>query len=199
MKRVNHPVFGNNKFKLGLFSANCSGGMASTKVPERWVASWDNNRALAVMADEAGLDFLLPVARWRGYGGATDFQGASLETIIWATGMLAATRRIGVFATVHTAFFHPVVAAKQFATADQIGAGRFGINVVFGWNKQEYDMFGVALPDDNADRYAYGEEWFDIVCKRGQVTLRLTGTASISTFMGLSAIPSRREIPSHRS
>ena len=165
MKRVNHPVFGNNKFKLGLFSANCSGGMASTKVPERWVASWDNNRALAVMADEAGLDFLLPVARWRGYGGATDFQGASLETIIWATGMLAATRRIGVFATVHTAFFHPVVAAKQFATADQIGAGRFGINVVFGWNKQEYDMFGVALPDDNADRYAYGEEWFDIVCK----------------------------------
>ena len=165
MRRANHPVFGGNKFKLGLFSANCSGGMASTKVPERWVASWDNNRALAIMADDAGLDFLLPVARWRGYGGATDFQGASLETIIWATGMLGATRRIAVFATVHTAFFHPVVAAKQIATADQIGAGRFGVNVVFGWNKTEYDMFGVSLPDDNADRYAYGEEWFDIVCK----------------------------------
>jgi dimethylsulfone monooxygenase len=165
MKRSNHPIFGGNKFKLGLFSANCSGGMASTKVPERWVASWDNNRALAVMADEAGMDFLLPVARWRGYGGATDFQGASLETIVWATGMLAATRRIAVFATVHTAFFHPVVAAKQFASADHIGAGRFGMNIVFGWNKQEYDMFGLALPDDNADRYAYGEEWFDLVCK----------------------------------
>ena len=119
---------------------------------------------LAVMADEAGLDFLLPVARWRGDGGATDFQGASLETIGGNRGRLPARtgsqslpRRIGVF--------HPVIAAKQFATADQIGAGRFGINVVFGWNKQEYDMFGVSLPDDNADRYAYGEEWFDIVCK----------------------------------
>jgi dimethylsulfone monooxygenase len=165
VRRESHPVFSGNKFKLGLFSANCSGGMSSTKVPERWVASWDNNRALAVLADEAGLDFLLPVARWKGFGGATDFQGASLETIVWATGMLAATRKIGVFATVHTAFFHPVIAAKQLATADHIGAGRLGVNVVFGWNKQEYDMLGLALPEDNADRYAYGEEWFDIVCK----------------------------------
>ena len=116
------------------------------------------------MADEAGLDFLLPVARWRGYGGATDFQGASLETIVWATGMLAALKDRSLC---HSAYgvFPSRVAAKQFATADQIGAGRFGINVVFGWNKQEYDMFGVSLPDDNADRYAYGEEWFDIVCK----------------------------------
>lgn len=30
------PVFNDNKFKLGFFAANCSGGMAVTQLPERW-------------------------------------------------------------------------------------------------------------------------------------------------------------------
>lgn len=58
--------------------------------PERWDVSWDQNRILAVMADEAGIEFLLPIARWIGYGGDTDFQNNTLEMITWATGRLAA-------------------------------------------------------------------------------------------------------------
>ena len=42
--------------------------------------------ALARMADDAGIDFMLPIARWKGYGGDTDFHGATLETITWAAG-----------------------------------------------------------------------------------------------------------------
>ena len=68
-----------------------------------------------------------------------------------------------VFATVHTAFIHPVVAAKQLATADQLGRGRLGLNVVAGWNKPEYDAFGVDLPQAHSDRYALAQEWFDVV------------------------------------
>ena len=30
------------------------------------------------LADERGIDFLLPIARWKGYGGDTDYQGATL-------------------------------------------------------------------------------------------------------------------------
>jgi hypothetical protein len=52
-------MFNGNKLKLGIFSPNCSGGMAVTKVPERWDASWENNLKLAQMADEAGIEFLL--------------------------------------------------------------------------------------------------------------------------------------------
>jgi len=57
------PILNSNKLKLGFFSPNCSGGMSVTKVPERWVNSWDNNIRLAQLADEAGIEFLLPIAR----------------------------------------------------------------------------------------------------------------------------------------
>ena len=37
---------------------------------------------------------MLPIGRWKGYGGDTDYQGAAYETITWATGLLAATERL---------------------------------------------------------------------------------------------------------
>ena len=165
MGRKQAAILNQNKLKLGIFSANCSGGMAVTKVPERWVNSWENNIRLAKLADAAGIEFLLPIARWIGYGGETDFHGSVLETLTWATGLLAHTKRINIFATVHTAFIHPVVAAKQLATADQLGEGRLGLNVVAGWNKPEYDAFGINLPEKHADRYALAQEWFDVVTR----------------------------------
>ena len=105
-------MYNDNKFKIGLFGPNCSSGRAVTKVPERWSGNWEDNLALAQMADEAGIDFLLPIGRWKGYGGDTNYQGATFETIAWATGLLAATKRITVFATVHAPLFPPVIAAK---------------------------------------------------------------------------------------
>lgn len=163
MGRKQSPILNDNRLKLGFFSPNCSGGMSVTKVPERWVNSWDNNLALAKLADDAGIEFLLPIARWIGYGGETDFHGNVLETITWATGMLAHTKRINVFATVHTAFIHPVVAAKQLATADQLSHGRLGLNVVAGWNQPEYEAFGMPLPQKHTDRYELAQEWYDLI------------------------------------
>ena len=165
MSAQTNSMFSSNHFKLGIFSPNCSGGMAVTKVPERWVSSWENNLKLAQLTDEAGLDFLLPIARWIGYGGETDFHGSVLETITWAAGLLASTKNINVFATIHTAMNHPVSVAKQIATIDQIGNGRAGLNIVCGWNKPEYDAFGMELPNDHETRYAYGQEWYDIIYK----------------------------------
>ena len=156
-------LFDQEQFKLGFFASNCSGGMAVTKVPERWVSSWENNLTLARLADDAGIDFMLPIARWIGYGGATDFHGSVLETMTWAAGLLASTENISVVATIHTAANNPVVVAKQIATIDQISAGRAGLNIVAGWNKPEYEALGVSLPDDHETRYGYAEEWFQII------------------------------------
>ena len=52
-------ILGKNKLKLSIFSANCSGGMAVTKVKERWNNSWENNLDLARQCDHAGIEFLL--------------------------------------------------------------------------------------------------------------------------------------------
>ena len=70
-----------NRFKLGLFGMNCSGSFATT-APERWQAGWPENLEAARLADEAGLEFILPIARWMGYGGQTDRQGTSFEIIV---------------------------------------------------------------------------------------------------------------------
>ncbi|MFA1546584.1 LLM class flavin-dependent oxidoreductase [Actinomadura chokoriensis] len=110
-------------FQLGLFSPNTESGLAITTAPERWHATWDDNLRLARLADETGIDFLLPVARWTDWGPGTDFHRSALDPLVWATGMLAHTSRLRVFSTVHTAFHHPVVAAKQLATADHVSKG----------------------------------------------------------------------------
>jgi alkanesulfonate monooxygenase SsuD/methylene tetrahydromethanopterin reductase-like flavin-dependent oxidoreductase (luciferase family) len=153
-------MYNTNALKIGLFGANCSSGRAVTMVPERWQATWRDNVALAKMADAAGIDFLLPIGRWKGYGGDTDYQGSTFETITWATGLLASTERITVFGTVHAPLFPPIIAAKQMVTADHVGEGRFGLNIVCGWNEGEFQMFGVE-PGDHERRYAQGQEWID--------------------------------------
>ena len=155
-------MYNANKLKIGLFGANCSSGRAVTLVPERWSGSWPDNLKLVRMADEAGLDFMLPIGRWKGYGGDTDYQGATLETITWATGLLASSKRITVFGTVHAPLFNPIMAAKEMVTADQIGEGRFGLNIVVGWNEGEFEMFGVQQRE-HEQRYEYAQEWIDVI------------------------------------
>ena len=155
-------LYSRNRLKLGLFGANCSSGRAVTMVPERWSGSWHDCLQLARIADDAGIEFMLPIGRWKGYGGDTDYQGATFETVTWAAGLLAATSRLTVFGTVHAPLIDPVIAAKQFVTADHIGGGRFGLNVVCGWNEDEFEMFGAALRE-HAERYDYAQEWLDTV------------------------------------
>jgi alkanesulfonate monooxygenase SsuD/methylene tetrahydromethanopterin reductase-like flavin-dependent oxidoreductase (luciferase family) len=82
----------------------------------------------------------------------------------WTCGLLAATQRLTVFGTVHVPLFPPVLAAKQIVTADHIGRGRFGLNLVCGWNQAEFDMFGLEQ-DAHDERYARGQEWLDILLR----------------------------------
>jgi len=56
----------------------------------------------------------------------------------------------------------PVFCAKQMVTADHIGQGRFGLNIVSGWNVDEHAMHGIQIRDHDA-RYEYSEEWVNIV------------------------------------
>jgi len=155
-------MYNANTLKIGVFGANCSSSRTATMVPERWTASWPDCLALAKMADAAGIDFMLPIGRWKGYGGETDFHGTTLETVTWACGLLAATSQITVFGTVHAPLFHPLIAAKEFVTADHIGTGRFGLNIVAGWNEGEFEMFGVSQRAHD-DRYEFAEEWLAVV------------------------------------
>ncbi len=155
-----HPLKGPNRFKLGVFSANADGGLAITDVPERWRARWDDNLNAVGIADRAGLEFFLPIARWKGFGGKNRVREWSFETFTWAAGLASATERIGLFMTVHVPIVHPLYAAKALATVDHISKGRAGLNIVCGWNPQEFAMFGVALGEKG---YVQAAEWVDII------------------------------------
>ncbi len=155
-----HPLKGPNRFKLGVFSTNADGGLAITDVPERWRAGWDDNLTAAGIADRAGLEFFLPIARWRGFGGKNRVREWSFETFTWAAGLASATERIGLFMTVHVPIVHPLYAAKALATVDHISKGRAGLNIVCGWNPQEFAMFGVALGEKG---YVQAAEWIGLI------------------------------------
>lgn len=163
-KSAANPMWNDQPFKLGLFSINTDGGLAVTTVPNRWRVSWDSIANTARIADSAGLDFLLPVARWKGFGGDNDIRGESFETFTHGASLASITENIAILTTVHAPLVHPVFAAKALATIDHVSGGRSGINIVCGWNQSEFEMFGHHdVPGD--DRYDQGAEWLEIVSR----------------------------------
>jgi dimethylsulfone monooxygenase len=124
--------------------------------------NWPSTVALAKLADEMEFEAIVPVARWQGFGGATNPQGPGFETYTWAAGLAASTARTGIFSTSHVSLNHPIIAAKQSTVIDHISNGRYALNIVTGWNQPEIDMFGAPMLP-HAERYACSEEWIDIV------------------------------------
>jgi alkanesulfonate monooxygenase SsuD/methylene tetrahydromethanopterin reductase-like flavin-dependent oxidoreductase (luciferase family) len=157
-----NALFNANKLKLGIFGTNCSSGCTATTAEGTLQTTWPNTLEIAQIADEAGIEALVPIARWKGFGGQTDFNGAAFETYTWAAGLAAATRQIALFSTSHVLTTHPIVAAKQAATIDHISNGRFALNVVCGWYQHEFEMFDYSLSDHDG-LYEYADEWLKIV------------------------------------
>ena len=161
--RTTNPLFGPNTFKLGVFSANCDGGLTMSRAAERWQANWDDIVAMTRIADDAGIEFILPVAKWRGYQGEANVYGKSFETLTHGAALSALTKRIAIFCTVHVPLVTPAFAAKALATIDHVSHGRAGLNIVCGWNQAEFDLHGVTIEPDT--RYDHGLEWFRIWSK----------------------------------
>jgi alkanesulfonate monooxygenase SsuD/methylene tetrahydromethanopterin reductase-like flavin-dependent oxidoreductase (luciferase family) len=162
IERPNCPLYNGQKLKLGLFGTNCSNGLTVSHAATSYRATWEHSLAIARRAEAMGFEMLVPIARWRGFGGTTDFNGVCFETYTWAAGLAAATERIMVFSTSHLPTVHPIVAAKQCVTVDHISGGRFGLNLVMGWFTPEMEMFGAAQREHD-ERYAFGAEWLAIV------------------------------------
>ena len=157
-----NALFNDNKLKLGLFGVNCNNGCAMTTADEGHWLTWELTKEIAKTADHAGFEVLVPVARWKGLGGANDFNGRNFETYTWAAGLAAITKHITLTTTSHVQTTHPIFAAKQAATIDHISNGRYCLNIVCGWFHPELEMFGAPFLEHDA-RYDYAEEWFDIV------------------------------------
>jgi alkanesulfonate monooxygenase SsuD/methylene tetrahydromethanopterin reductase-like flavin-dependent oxidoreductase (luciferase family) len=145
-------------FKLAVFGINVSGGCTMTRAPGTLQVTWAETRQVALAAEQAGFDALIPVARWKGMGGAVNFNHRSWEPFTLASALAAITERIALFSTCHVPTVHPVRLAKESATVDQISGGRFCLNIVAGWNEREIGMFG-AQQKPHDERYDVADDW----------------------------------------
>ena len=77
--------------------------------------------------------------------------------------MLAAqTERLKLISAIHTGFWHPAMVAKMGATIDVYSKGRFAINILSGWFKDEFRAFGEPWLDHD-ERYRRSEEFIQVL------------------------------------
>lgn len=157
-----HPVFSDNKFKLGVFAMNGRGAMSLA--PEAQKLDWKVALQTSQTADRTGWEAIVPFARWKGYVADQPMHvtGDVMDPYTFAAAIAQATRDIGVFVTSHAPVVHPAMAAKQLATIDLISNGRAALNVVGGWNRPELEMFGAPLKEHD-QRYDHLAEWLSIL------------------------------------
>jgi hypothetical protein len=79
LREARHPVFSDRTLRLGTFSSNLSYGCAISTIDGTLKADWPSTSTLAAMSDEMDFEALVPVGRWRGFGGPTDFNGEGFE------------------------------------------------------------------------------------------------------------------------
>jgi pyrimidine oxygenase len=149
---------------LGIFLPIANGGWILSSTAPRLDGSYEYNRRTALLAEESGLDFIMSMAKWRGFGGTTEHWRYCLDAQMLMAALAALTRRVKVWTTVHTLLQNPAVTAKMMATLDQISAGRAGLNIVTGAFKGEFEQMNAWRPNVGHDeRYDLATEWVQII------------------------------------
>lgn len=145
---------------FGIFMPIANGGWILSSTTPVIDGSYEYNRQAALLAEEIGLDFIMSMAKFRGYGGRTEHWRSSLDSMVLMSALAAQTSRVKIWTTFHTLLQNPAVAAKMIATLDQVSHGRAGLNVVPGAFKGEFSQMG-AWPDtiSHDDRYELASEW----------------------------------------
>lgn len=149
---------------VGVFIPIGNNGWLLSENAPQYRPSFALNKAITLKAEGYGLDFALSMIKLRGFGGKTEFWDHNLESFTLMAGLAAVTTRIKLFATAATLCLPPAIVARMAATIDSISDGRFGVNLVTGWQKPEYDQMGL-WPGDAyfAQRYEYLSEYAQIL------------------------------------
>ncbi|GGJ07560.1 LLM class flavin-dependent oxidoreductase [Neoroseomonas lacus] len=83
------------------------------------------------------------------------------DTLLVASHAAAHTKRIGFMVAHRPGFIAPTLAARQFATFDQLSGGRAAIHVITGGNPAEQQQDGDFL--DHDQRYARSDEYVGLL------------------------------------
>jgi pyrimidine oxygenase len=149
---------------IGVFIPIGNNGWLLSETAPQYKPSFDLNKQIALKAEHYGFDFLLSMIKLRGFGGKTEFWDYNLESFTLMAGLAAVTSRIKLFATAATLVMPPAIVARMATTIDSISPGRFGVNLVTGWQRPEYSQMGLWPGDEYfADRYTYLAEYTTVL------------------------------------
>ena len=153
-----------------------NGWLISTTSPQ-YMPTFELNKQIVLKAEHYGLDFALSMIKLRGFGGKSEFWDHNLESFTLMAGLAAVTERIQLYATVAVLTIPPAIVARMASTIDSISGGRFGLNVITGWQRPEYSQMGLWPGDEYfARRYEYAAEYVQI--------LRELWATGVSDFKG---------------
>ena len=144
--------------KFAYWVPNVSGGLVTSTIEQRTDWNYDYNAKLAQTAENNGFEYALSQVRYEASYGA-EFQH---ESTSFSLALLLATQRLKVIAAVHPGLWHPAVLAKLGATADHLSGGRFALNVVSGWFKDEFTHLGEPWLEHD-ERYRRSAEFLQVI------------------------------------
>jgi pyrimidine oxygenase len=163
--------------EIGVFIPIGSNGWIVSTTSPQFKPSFELNKQTTLNAERYGLDFVLSMIKLRGFGGKSEFWDHNLESFTLMAGLAAVTSKIKLFATVPTLAIPPAIAARMCSTIDSISGGRFGLNVITGWQRPEYSQMGLWPGDEYfGRRYDFAAEYVQV--------LRELWTKGTSDFKG---------------
>src|SRR6266581_2927257 len=140
-----------------------NGWLISTTSPQ-YMPTFDLNKQIVLKAEHYGLDFALSMIKLRGFGGKSEFWDHNLESFTLMAGLAAVTKNIQLYASVAVLTVPPAIVARMASTIDSISGGRFGVNIVSGWAKMEYEQMGLWPGEAHfAKRYDYSTEYVTVL------------------------------------
>lgn len=150
--------------EIGVFIPIGNNGWLLSENAPQYKPSFELNKEITLKAEKYGFDFALSMIKLRGFGGKTEFWDHNLESFTLMAGLAAVTTRIKLFATAASLVMPPAIVARMASTIDSISNGRFGINLVTGWQRPEYSQMGMWPGDEYfGKRYAYLAEYATIL------------------------------------
>lgn len=150
---------------VGVFIPIGNNGWLISSTSPQYKPTFDLNKEIVLKAEHYGVDFALSMIKLRGFGGETEFWDYNLESFTLMAGLAAVTEKIKLYATAATLVMPPAITARMATTIDSISDGRFGVNLITGWQRPEYSQMGMWPGDEFfANRYDYLAEYIK-VCK----------------------------------
>lgn len=152
------------QMQVGIFCPIGNNGWLISKTSPQYKPSFELNKEIVQSAEKYGFDFALSMIKLRGFGGETEFWDYNLESFTLMSGLAAVTSKIKIYATAATLVMPPAIVARMATTIDSISNGRFGLNVVTGWQRPEYSQMGLWPGDEYfGKRYTYLSEYVHVL------------------------------------